>query len=489
MSDKSGIEWTDASWTPILAMVATPAGPRMGWHCEHVSEGCRNCYSEAMNRRLGTGEDFKPGNLKHQNSNGDWRGDVSIFLDEKMLTQPLRWRKPRKIFVCSMTDLFADFVPDAWIDRVFAVMALAPWHTFQVLTKRSARMREWFERIAKQDSHGSLDQAVMSMGKENHAKWEGSLEHWPLPKVWLGVSAEDQSRADERIPDLLATPAAVRFVSAEPLLSGIDFRRWMPAEVREHVAGAINLPSSDRLPSALLGSGGVPSNKPTEALQPFDDRAVGAVNRQARTVGASGASAPVEISFPVEQASEVSALGIGRRERDRLRQAARADETALDASPLDPALNRGARNTREVADFGDGLSASVEGGQIERIHRLEPSIDWLIVGGESGPGARPMHPDWARSIRDQCAAAGVPFFFKQWGEWEPGHPVGEVLGSDGDLHQEPGDGIVWAGRGDRAAIPLRRVGKRRAGRLLDGRAHDEMPQPPGPSADEAKARE
>src|SRR5258708_16196189 len=126
MADRSAIEWTDATWTPIRART-----DNVGWHCEHVSEGCRNCYAEGINRRLGTGLSFKPA-LK-----------PALFLDEKMLLAPLKWKKPRTIFVCSMTDLFADFVRDEWIDRMFAVMALCPQHRFQVLTKRAQRMREY----------------------------------------------------------------------------------------------------------------------------------------------------------------------------------------------------------------------------------------------------------------------------------------------------------------------------------------------------------
>src|ERR1700689_5299672 len=127
MGAQTGIEWTDATWTPIRARrtLPSPLGgeggrrpdegehlrQRIGWHCEHVSEGCRNCYAETMNRRLGTGLDFKPGH----------RADVEIFLDEKMLLAPLRWKKPRRIFVNSMTDTFAEFARDEWIERMFAV--------------------------------------------------------------------------------------------------------------------------------------------------------------------------------------------------------------------------------------------------------------------------------------------------------------------------------------------------------------------------------
>ena len=145
---------------------------KVGWHCTHVTEGCLKCYSESINRRLGTGLPYKPGHEK----------DIELFLDEKLLTDPLRWKRGRMIFVCSMTDLFADFVPDAWADRVFAVMARTPQHIFQVLSKRSARMRTYCSspatplRIARAMERG-LDLTPLA---------------WPLPHVWVGVSTENQ---------------------------------------------------------------------------------------------------------------------------------------------------------------------------------------------------------------------------------------------------------------------------------------------------------
>lgn len=185
MAENSGIEWTDATWTPIRAI--NKATGKVGWHCEHASDGCRFCYSEVqINKRFGTGLPFKPGHRK----------DVDIYLDEKMLTAPLKWRGSKMVFVCSMTDLFADFVKTEWIDRMFAVMRASPQHTYQVLTKRAKRMAEYASALPT-----------------------------PLPNVWMGVSVEHQDAANERIPHLLATPAAVRFVSAEPLLEAINFTR------------------------------------------------------------------------------------------------------------------------------------------------------------------------------------------------------------------------------------------------------------------------
>lgn len=171
---KTSIEWSDFSWNPVR-------GTKGRHHCVRISEGCKNCYAATMNHRFG-GPDYVKG------------ADVPR-LDEEALLHPLKWKRARRIFVCSMTDLFMEEHGVNAIFNVFAIMARCPQHTFQVLTKRASRMRQ-----------------VLSDLK-------------PLPNVWLGVSAENQERADERIPDLLATPAAVRFVSAEPLLGPIRLDR------------------------------------------------------------------------------------------------------------------------------------------------------------------------------------------------------------------------------------------------------------------------
>ena len=302
MGAATAIEWTDASWTPIRARALEiqrdgSGKERLGWHCEHVSEACRNCYAEAINRRLGTGFDFKPGTLR---SGRGGRDRPELFLDDTMLTVPLRWRRPRRIFVCSMTDLFAAFVPDEWIDRIFAVMALCPQHTFQVLTKRAERMRNYLTANtgAWDTGHacGRVAEIVERMRTDNRPV--GPLPHrepgerwWPLPNVWLGVSAERQKEADERIPPLLATPAAVRFVSAEPLLGPIDFTRYL--------------------------------------------------------------------------------------------------------------------HDSDCRQFEFGICTCHDPREVR--------LDWIIVGGESGPNARPFDTAWAASIVEQCRAAGVACFVKQLG--------------------------------------------------------------------------
>jgi protein gp37 len=282
-----------------------------------------------------------------------WSGKLTLA-PENILLAPLRWKRPRMIFVNSMGDLFHEDCPDNWIDQVFAVMALCPQHTFQVLTKRAERMRKIMRRmlaavIARED-HREPDE-MRAAGMEYVDLVEAfphlatSISHpsfliqgWPPPNIWLGISAEDQQRYDERREALETTPAALRFWSLEPLLGPIDLK---------------------------LGKPGAEANP-----------------------------------------------------------------------------------------------------------------GWVIVGGESGPSARPMHPYWALALRDQCAAAGVPFFFKQWGEFQP-----VIYRTASEPNQQfvnitPSRGEIFIG-GKETGFPLinmRRVGKAKAGRVLDGREHNGMPE-------------
>jgi protein gp37 len=249
MSAQSPIEWTDATWNPVRG-------------CTKVSPGCKHCYAERFAERFRgvAGHPFEQG------------FDVRLVPD--MLDAPLRWKRPRMIFVNSMSDLFHSQVPAEYIAAVFGVMAAAPRHTFQLLTKRADRMRAWFEWA---QDFGALRSDTLSRNRyhaERHVDADLPWVHengqdWPLINVWLGVSVENDDYG-HRIEDLQATPATVRFLSLEPLLGP--------------------LPDLD----------------------------------------------------------------------------------------------------------------------LDGIH-------WVIVGGESGPGARPMAPDWVRDIREQCRRAQVPFFFKQWG--------------------------------------------------------------------------
>lgn len=191
MADRSSIEWTDATWSPVTG-------------CTRVSKGCEHCYIERTPPFRMSGRRFdRPG----------IGATTGVQLHPERLDQPLRWRKPRRVFVCSMADLFHRSVPDEYIADVWAHMWWSPQHTFQVLTKRHARMREVMPRLEEDLRQREHDLALVDCP---------TPLTWPLPNVWLGVSAENQMWADIRIPSLLDTPAAVRWVSAEPLLGPID---------------------------------------------------------------------------------------------------------------------------------------------------------------------------------------------------------------------------------------------------------------------------
>jgi protein gp37 len=298
-----GITWTDQTWNPIRG-------------CTRVSEGCRNCYAERVAARFsGPGQPYS--GLATQDP-PRWTGKVAMAVDH--LEDPLHWKRPRRIFVNSMSDLFHPALHYELIDQVVAVMALAGHHQFQVLTKRPHRMADYLARTAR--SIDPLEVAARQIGRTFSISQDlnpknGSTLAWPIPNVWWGTSAEDQDSLDERIGDLLRCRkhAAVLWLSLEPLIG--------PVRIWEAVAKTIHEP---------------PGIMPSTA-----------------------------------------------------------------------------------------------------------SIDWAVVGGESGPDARPMAPDWARSIRDECANNGRPFFMKQLDghqkkldqfppdlqirEWPRNAPCGSSVGS------------------------------------------------------------
>lgn len=334
---KSKIEWTDATWNPITG-------------CTKLSEGCRNCYAERMSKRLAG----RCGYPKDK--------PFSVTLHPEKLEDPLKWKKPRKIFVNSMSDLFHDDVPDGILCQVFNIMALTQQHTYLILTKRPERMKKFLAEEAFLTCINCKGSGCDQCDNTGYQSWVNR----PYPNVWLGVSVENQAAADERIPLLLQAPVAVRFISAEPLL------------------GPVNLTNLD-------------------------------------------------------QGWQTNAL------------------------------------TGKQSDMG-------------RPWYDTGNLDWVIVGGESGPGARPMHPDWVRSLRDQCQAAGTKFFFKQFGEWivpEDGAESCRVCGctwnnacNGGCSWVEPGLCSTCIGKQvpDYRAVKFQRVGKMKAGRELDGRTWDEMPE-------------
>ena len=267
-------EWWTKTWNPVTG-------------CSPVSEGCRNCWAQRMARRL-AGRCGYPG--------GD---GFAPTLHEDRLNEPLGRRKPEVYFSCGMGDLFHSDVPLEWIARVWAVMMGSQHHTYMILTKRPERAAELLPR------------------------------HLVLPNVWVGVSVEDQATADRRIPWLLRTPAAHRFVSYEPALGPIDLDQW--------IGGNFSLGRCDI------------------CSQPYEE-SYGAHSRR--------------VNYPCPSCAEW-----------------RVSTSFL------------------------------------------PALDLVIAGGETGPGARPAHPDWFRSVRDQCAAAGVDFHFKQWGSH---YPADDLVGRDLD---------------------------------------------------------
>lgn len=348
MADRTSIEWTDATWTPIKG-------------CSRHSPGCINCYAEIMAARFSQPGQWGEGLARivdtPQGKDHRWTG-VTRFDDGELL-KPLRWKKPRRIFVCSTSDLFHESVPDEWIDQVFAVMALCPQHIFQVLTKRADRMRNYM--IAFEDRPEAFGKALAGVTCGASLPRQRGIDTidamvWPLPNVWLGVSVEDQQRANERIPDLLATPASVRWLSCEPLLDFISLEEaW-------HGESALN--------SECWGQ-----------------------------CGWCKAGHP-------------------------------------------PLWNCQRESWKQY-----------EPGAVQRS-----GVDWVVVGGESGPNARPMELEAARSIRDQCADADVPFFFKQWGAHVP---CGQMLA----------DGRIWTNGSNSTLLTTKKL----AGRYLDGVQHDGMP--------------
>jgi protein gp37 len=232
MPHKTDIEWTDYSSNPLRAL----AGGRRGHACVKISPGCANCYSGTMNNRFGTQRDYTKANI----------GTVEHFLDAKEMNHILTFRpkgpfkngstRPR-VFMFDMTDVFGNWVSDETLDKLFAVFALRPDVDFQVLTKRADRMRtyitgakdcvdaailDWHTRQEPTGYKISNKLPVHPLAVAQNVRFR---EWWPLPNVWLGVSAENQKYADERVKHLVHTPAAVRFVSAEPLLGSIDFRK------------------------------------------------------------------------------------------------------------------------------------------------------------------------------------------------------------------------------------------------------------------------
>jgi protein gp37 len=248
------IEWTDETVNPVRG-------------CRRKSAGCQRCYAERLAAtRLRHLDKYK--DLAAMTPNGPrWSGKVQLDIDA--IKKVLKWKKSKRIFVCDMSDLFYEEVPDDFIERVFAVMAVAQQHQFQILTKRSDRMLEWFNTapvLYKERAEAvawwaeAMDLCIWdARGDQEHLytlpmpgrdlSRRKVFPGWPLPNVWLGVSAEDQEAADERIPDLLNTPAATRYISYEPALGPIEFEpSWLSMHLVD-LDGNIHMPQAEGISS------------------------------------------------------------------------------------------------------------------------------------------------------------------------------------------------------------------------------------------------
>ena len=360
MGSKTAIEWCDATWNPVTG-------------CSPVGAACDHCYAKLMAERFPK----NAGGAKHP---------FKVTLHEDRLDWPLHRRKPLRIFAGSMTDFFHDDVPIEFIAEIFNTMCAwqivcrkkdcghedpdcwrDPGHTYMMLTKRPERMCKVINEELRDHvgNHWAGDSAL------SMAIFHGV---WPLPNVWLGTSIWDQESADRNIPHLLRTPAAKRFVSAEPLLGAV------------------------KLPLAMCEKCGV---------------------------------------------------------------------LIYEDGPWCPGCQQGCFGIR---------------------------LDQIIVGGENGSGARPMHPDWVRRIRDDCVASHTPFFFKGWGAWynatddEDGSPLHQkstedhIFTADGDMlgagyrYGRESNGAVEEGWRDKGGAWMCRVGKKYSGRELDGREWNEIPE-------------
>ncbi len=431
MADQTKIEWTDATWNIVTG-------------CQIVSPGCTNCYAMRLAGTRLRNLPSRAGLTKDSKAGPAWTGDVRF--NREWLDQPLRWKRPRMIFVVAHGDLFADGVTDEQLDQIFAVIALSPQHIFQVLTKRPERMRDY---LRDPQAYGRILNAAGPLRAERPYLGDIPISDprdagfWP--QLWLGVSVEDQRRADERIPILMDTPAAVRWISGEPLLGVVDLRAFLP--------DAWRCKQPVRSWSDFVWPSWVPAQIQTDIESFWNPQWGRGPNAWMR-----GA---IENGQP-----PIGTLGRYR--------SFRRGEPLIDGRFVPAWNNIG----RVITDAGEVHCVSAG-----TYQSRAPRINWIVAGGESGPNARPMHPDWARSLRDQCAATGVPFLFKQWGNWQ--------IASEGNGHLDHNmarNDAYWIDIDGKRHKPssidltrpyaMHRVAKSVAGRLLDGVEHNGFPPLP-----------
>lgn len=369
MSTKTKIEWTEVSWNPIVG-------------CTKVSEGCRNCYAIRSANRMNGNIAAYQGLTKIVNVKPEWTGAVR-FIEERLL-QPLKWQRPRMIFVNSMSDLFHEAVSDAQLENIFAVMCVAQKHTFQVLTKRPERMKSFL-------CQPHISSSIRFKIEEGMGyKIDYFEKSWPPSNVWLGVSVEDQKTSDERIPLLLQTPAAIRWISAEPLLGSIDISRFIGTR-------------NDGIKNDVY---------------------------ECQSCGHIADGAFFTLSNGIDY---------------------------------------------------DVICPNCHGNEEEVGEKTVGNLHWVVTGGESGPHARPSHPDWFRSLCDQCLAASVPFFFKQWGEWGTVQQLAVYKNSQLATVDPSTGNFYLRDKAHNLSMPvdtfntMLRAGRKAAGRLLDGREWNQYP--------------
>ena len=497
------IEWVKSadgsqgkSWNPVVG-------------CSLDSPGCTHCYAMNMAARLDRiGVEHYKGLTKPSKAGPVWTGKVALA-PEIVLSAPLKRKKATTYFVNSMGDLFHEGITESVIDRIFSIMAMTPQHTYQILTKRTKRMREYLstkDRVWR--VFASVRYYIDNEFREGSRFEDDETPfEWPLTNVWVGSSIEDQKRADERIPDLRETPAVIRFLSCEPLLSSIDLSPYLiDKPVHENqTKRRVCLPSGSKRRSGdyagrddMAGSQKrMGSLEEKSSQSPMQEGAGGTQHGEISSGSDNGRwgeslcdGSPISVSaFQRTDSRGINNQSRGRPEEeepsrqfrtgDLFRAATSRGESSESGACCEPKRHSqfdGEANTGSSS----GNSKATEGGRVSEFNseRLRDSLSTslsdrargslgalslVIVGGESGPNARPMNPQWARDIRDQCLATGVSFFFKQNGEWVSCSEV--------------------AGHGQHFSFPdgatVRRTGKKLAGRTLDGVIWDQMPEMKG----------
>jgi protein gp37 len=422
------------SWLNIPGYIPATLNPVGG--CNKCSLGCENCYAEKMAVRL-SGMPATKDHYSQVVENGKWNGKT--FFNADQLKKLYKWKAPHAIFMVSMGDLFHESVPFWWIDEVFDAMLSNPQHLYIILTKRPDRAGEYFKYFGNKIKDVGFD----SIPSQSY----NPDDHYELPNfIWLGATAENQEQANFRIPILLTIPAKVRFVSVEPMLGRVDLLKYLGGYYETEEFGKSSLPGSvDRginnrqsgeymeNSSSKMESLGrhntINSLSTTESGTPFWELHANKGNDQSKKSTCVGAS--------------VGLVPFIRSDTGR-----DDDQSQEWKSTRQPTGKLGIGNLLRTDVSLDTQSWKTSKEELAR------TILWVICGGESGNNARPMHPDWVRSLRDQCKDANVPFFFKQWGEY-----CASI--TDKNVKEKA---VVYNGIG----YSMQKVGRKAAGNLLDG---------------------